>query len=345
MISVIIPVYNEGAALRRCLAGLWKQSIPRDGYEILVIDDGSVDGCCDGLEAEGVRVFRQKNQGPAAARNLGAGAARGDILLFIDADCVPTPTFMESVLRRFEAPDVVAVIGAYLTRQTGLVPRYVQLEFEQRYRRLMMRERIDFVGSHAVAFQRAAFLEAGGFRAELRMNEDVDLGYRLAESGRHIVFDPEALVYHEHPETVGQYFVTKFWKGYWRVVVYCTHPRKAISDSYTPHLLKVQAALACALVAAMIASLASRQALWIVAGCVVASTLSMSRFTWHAVHRSSMVALVSFPMLWVRSVAIGLGAGMGILAYGLKMLGLMPQPIARPIPADEPEDTGPSLGA
>jgi glycosyltransferase involved in cell wall biosynthesis len=337
MISVIIPVYNEGEALRRCIAGLRRQTIPKDGYEILVVDDGSVDGCTDGLEAEGVRVLRQRNQGPAGARNHGAAAAHGDLLLFIDADCVATPTFMERVLRRFERADVVAVIGAYLTRQKGIVPRYVQLEFEQRYRRLQLRERIDFVGSHAVAFRRAAFQEAGGFRAELRMNEDVDLGYRLAESGSYIVFEPEALVYHDHPETVRQYFTTKFWKGYWRVVVYCTHPQKAISDSYTPHLLKVQAALACGLVGTIVLSLFfSHRAWWLVLACVAASSLSMARFAWNAFRYSMIIGVASIPMLWVRSMALGLGAGTGLLAYGVKAMGFVPdQPVETVAATDE----------
>jgi len=78
-ISVIVPVYNGGRKIRRCVRALKQQNTERS-YEIIVVDDGSTDGSLQGIEAFGVRVVRQSNQGPAAARNLGVQEARGEIV-------------------------------------------------------------------------------------------------------------------------------------------------------------------------------------------------------------------------------------------------------------------------
>ena len=77
-ISVIVPSYNEGRKIRRCIRALKRQKTEKT-YEIIVIDDGSTDGSLQWLSGNGVRVHRQRNQGPAAARNLGVEKARGNV--------------------------------------------------------------------------------------------------------------------------------------------------------------------------------------------------------------------------------------------------------------------------
>src|SRR3954465_2170240 len=80
--SVVIPAYNAAGVLPACLAALREQTYPADGLEIIVVDDGSEDATPIIAAAAGARVLRQPNRGPAAARNQGAAAATGDIVLF-----------------------------------------------------------------------------------------------------------------------------------------------------------------------------------------------------------------------------------------------------------------------
>ena len=89
--SIIIPVYNTAKYVENCVASVLQQAFPVEAYEILLIDDGSVDASgalCDQLaqQYEQVRVFHQSNQGLSMARNKGISKAKGSYILFLDSD-------------------------------------------------------------------------------------------------------------------------------------------------------------------------------------------------------------------------------------------------------------------
>jgi exopolysaccharide biosynthesis polyprenyl glycosylphosphotransferase len=137
---------------------------------------------------------------------------------------------------------VVAVKGAYRTEQKGFVARFAQAEFENRFRKLSRRKYIDFVDTYSAGFKRDVFLALRGFdtRFPVANNEDVEFSYRMADHGHRMVFNPDAIVYHTHSETLLQYLRLKFGRAYWRVAVYHAFPGKMGRDSYTPQTLKVQ---------------------------------------------------------------------------------------------------------
>ena len=112
-ITVIIPVYNGRDFLRKCLEGLLSSTYP--SFEMLVVNDCSSDDSAEIAAAKGARVIStQMRSGPGAARNLAAEAAVGEILLFVDADVVVTPTTLGQVARRFEdLPEISALFGSY----------------------------------------------------------------------------------------------------------------------------------------------------------------------------------------------------------------------------------------
>src|SRR5262245_36251712 len=101
-IAAILPTRDRGQLLPRVLAGLWRQSLAFERFEVIVVDDGSTDDTLAVLEALGrglpLHVFRQKASGTAAARNLGVWAARAPILVFIDDDNAPDPWLLETHL-------------------------------------------------------------------------------------------------------------------------------------------------------------------------------------------------------------------------------------------------------
>lgn len=240
MISVVIPAYNAENSLALCLNALKKQSHRPD--EIIVVDDGSRDKTAQVAQQFGVTLIRQTNQGPAKARNEGVAAAQGDIILFTDADCAPDETWVEKMVQPLNDPQIDSVKGVYKTRQPGAAARLVQCEFEERYQLLKKSQWIDFVDAHAAAFRKTTFTEIGGFDPAFPQanNEDVDLSYRLADAGKKMVFAPQAVVYHQHPDSFKKYFRLKIGRGYWRMIVYKQHPGKAVRDSYTPQMLKFQ---------------------------------------------------------------------------------------------------------
>ena len=243
MISIIVPAYNAAQTLPACLAALQEQTHPPD--QIIVVDDGSQDQTAQVARAYGVQLLEQPHQGPAAARNLGIRQARGDIILLTDADCEPVPTWVAEMTRPFADPQVAGVKGSYRTHQQERVARLAQVEFEERYDLLERLSTIDFIDTSAAAFRLAALREMGGFDPAFpqAVSEDVEFSYRLARAGYRLVFNRQAVVYHRHPSTWCAYLRRKIKFGYWRMIVYRLHPGKALRDSYTPQLLKVQIVL------------------------------------------------------------------------------------------------------
>ena len=97
-VSIVVPTYRRPEQLARCLQALAELEYPTDRYEVVVVDDGSAEpdatriaSIC--LEA-GARLERQARSGPAAARNRGARAARGEFIAFLDDDCAPSPDWL-----------------------------------------------------------------------------------------------------------------------------------------------------------------------------------------------------------------------------------------------------------
>jgi glycosyltransferase involved in cell wall biosynthesis len=238
--SIIIPAFNASESIGRTLSAVLAQS--DETVEIIVVDDGSTDDTAEIVKRFPVKYIGQENRGPASARNLGAQNAQREIIIFLDSDCVPQAGWLQAMTAPFENPEISGVKGRYITRQKSLVARFVQLEFEERYRMLEKRKFIDFVDSYSAGFRQSAFQTVGSFDESFPKadNEDVDLSYKLANAGYKMVYAPSAVVEHTHPSNVKKYLKVKFGRGYWRTAVYRRHPSKALVDSYTPQTLKLQ---------------------------------------------------------------------------------------------------------
>ncbi len=314
VISIIIPAFNEEKNIARCLDGLRKQAGVREDCEIIVVDDGSTDTTREIAQGQGARVLAQSNQGAAAARNFGARNARGEIILFTDADCVPDSNWVAAMIEPFKESEVVGVGGMKKTRQTEFIPRFIQLEFDYRYDQVRAHRYIDFIDSGTAAYRREVFLKNNGFDTRLADAEDVELSFRLSQQGFKMAFAPGAMVYREHQTSLWEYLRLKFTYAYWRSFVYRRFPQKIASDSRTPQTQKIASGLALVLPFAILASFVWNQAVILVAAIIIfvlATTLPFVARYWK---RDPMVAFFSPMLIALAAGAVGWGVAIGTVS-------------------------------
>jgi len=312
--SIIIPTFNGSKRIGRCLEALLSQTAEQN-VEIIVVNDGSTDNTSDVVSRySGIRLISQANAGPAAARNRGAQEAKGEILLFTDDDCVPTPDWLCAMLAPFEDAQVVGAKGVYRTHQKRMAARFVQIEYEDRYHLMAGLDSIDFVDTYSAAFRRERFMEMSGYDTSfLVAAEDIDLSYRMSARGWKMKFIPSAIVYHTHPDTFWSYLKKKYKFAFWRMLAVRKNPGKGIKDSHTPQIMKLQLLFVPALVFAIGMDIVARPSISISLLVVVAFLLSTLPFTWRALRRDVAVGLLAPVVLAGRSVAQLLGVARGLI--------------------------------
>src|SRR5690606_36415521 len=169
---------NRPAPLHQCLAALKRQAYPPDAVEVIVVDDGSRQRLEPVVASfTGVRLIRQANAGPAAARNTGAAAATGDFLAFTDDDCAPHPGWLSAMAAELKRDSAVLVGGRCInalpnnpySATSQMILDVVNDVFNHDH------AHATFFASDNMAMSRRQFLEIGGFDASFRCSEDRDL--------------------------------------------------------------------------------------------------------------------------------------------------------------------------
>ena len=241
--------------------------------------------------------------------------ASGTILLFTDDDCVPMPDWLDAMLAPFKDPDVVGAKGVYRTRQKSLIARFVQLEYEDRYRLMAGLANIDFIDTYSAAFVRDRFLEMTGYDTSFPVAcaEDIELSYRMSMRGWKMKFAPRAIVYHTHPDTLSGYLKKKYKFAFWRVLAVRKNPSKGVKDSHTPQVMKLQLLFAPALLLAVAFDLVARPAVPASALVLTAFLLSTLPFALRAVRRDPLIGLLSPAILTARACAQFLGVTSGLI--------------------------------
>lgn len=197
-LSIIIPVYNTGHDLTRCLTALRASTFT--DYECVVVDDASTDDTPAIAAAHGARVVTlERNGGPARARNQGARQARGDYVVFLDADvCVHLDTLLRIDAHFRAEPGADAVMGSYddTPADGHFVSQYKNLFHHYVHQRSQRHAWTFWAGCGAV--RREVFLRCGGFDESYRRPcvEDIELGMRLRAAGHRIDLDPSIQVTH-----------------------------------------------------------------------------------------------------------------------------------------------------
>jgi glycosyltransferase involved in cell wall biosynthesis len=199
-ISVIVPVYNGGNFLQRCLEALFASDYAP--FEVIVVDDGSTDESAAIARARGARVIESERprSGPAAARNLAAKQAKGDVLLFVDADVVVKTDTLSKVADRFaQRPEISALFGSYDDEpfEKNFLSQYKNLQHHFVHQTSNSEASTFWAGLGAV--RRDVFLSVGGFDCEryaVPSIEDIELGVRLRAAGHRILLDRDIQAKH-----------------------------------------------------------------------------------------------------------------------------------------------------
>ncbi len=236
-VSVVVPVFNGEATIAACLESLVAQDYPKDRCEMIVVDNNSTDRTAAVAQSYPVRYVREDRiQGSYAARNRGIREAQGDIIAFTDADCVASPQWIQQGVAGFTDASVGGVAGAIQPLPpTTLAQRYATekgaLSQETALRGNSFRPAV----YTANAFYRKAVLEqAGLFDPTVKSGGDADLAWRVQERLRlGIAFCPEAVVHHEHRDTVRALLRQRKNYGYGSVLNYLKH-----RDQMGPRTLK-----------------------------------------------------------------------------------------------------------
>lgn len=231
-VSVIIPVRDQPDDLLDCLKALENVRYPGDKFEIIMVDDSSREKLEKVVTNPGIKIIRnEKSKGSAACRNIGAEAAKGEILAFLDADCIPGEDWLEELAPFFQYAWAGGV-GGYID---GYGDRNPLERYEKTFSSLNMGSRLIIEGKGESGFYvptanllvgREAFRSAGGFKEGMEVGEDVDFCWRLRECGYTLVYTPTGRVAHKHRNKLGKMLKRRFEYGTSEALLYRTHRDK-----------------------------------------------------------------------------------------------------------------------
>lgn len=215
LFSIIIPTYNRPERLRDCLISLVQLNDTDTPFEVIVVDDGGETNLepviAPFTKSLNIRLLRQSNAGPAAARNAGSFVAEGRYLAFSDDDCQPQSEWLQNLKRLFHRYPESVITG----RTVNSLPDNIfsitsQLLIDYLYRYYNADGcRGRFFTASNLAFPAGVFRELKGFDPSFpnAAGEDRELCRRWIENGRQVIYDPDIIVYHQHDLSL-----ISFWK-------------------------------------------------------------------------------------------------------------------------------------
>ena len=211
-ISVIIPVWNDATQLKKCLHSIEAQTLPRDRFEVIVVDNGSSDASRDVARSFSfVTLLEEHKSGSYAARNHGLAHARGNYVAFTDSDCEVAPDWLESGLRRASAiPNL------------GVLAGRIEVVFEQGhehkaasiYERLFafnqqLNVELGFAVTANWISPRELLVSVGGFDERLKSGGDSQLSRDLGKQGHQLLYANDVVVSHPARSSAADLFSKK----------------------------------------------------------------------------------------------------------------------------------------
>jgi glycosyltransferase involved in cell wall biosynthesis len=207
-LSFVVPAKNEESTIRLCLESILKEMI--QGDQLIVVDNGSTDKTIAIVKSfSNVLLLEKPDTSVGGLRNEGARVAGGDILGFIDADCVIRPGWRHKVIHSLRTPNVAATGAKYSLPKH---PHWIEMAWFSQRRKSS--GEVKYINSGNLAVKRDIFFQAGGFDESLITGEDAEFCWRLRSSALLVWEDPEIIAIHlGNPKDVLNFYKKQRWHG------------------------------------------------------------------------------------------------------------------------------------
>lgn len=211
-ISVIMPAFNEERHIEKTLHALSAQTLSMDAFEVVLVDNGSTDGtvdiACQFASKLSLEVVKKTGGTIGSVRNHGARLAKGEVLVFLDSDCVPPSTWLSDALRVRQAKSIwgahygVPEDGTWVSKLWG------------KYQAIQQEGDVSFIPTASLFIAAADFKSIGEFSESLETSEDVELSQRGRAYGLRVLAFPQlAVAHYGAPTTLQQFYRQNRWHG------------------------------------------------------------------------------------------------------------------------------------
>ncbi len=223
-VSIVIPAYNESENIEVCTNSLKNQNFPSEDYEIIVVDNNSKDNTLDIVKNLDVIHTVEYKRGPAATKNAGILLAKGNIIAFIDGDCIATKDWLKNIVSGFDKPDVGCVAGGIITMEDDNLSHMERFLIKKGY--LSQAQHIEhqflpFAATANAAYRKEVFDKIGLFDEKLFVGEDADLSWRMQLFTNYkIKYISDAAVFHPYESRPKRLFSQKRRHAYGSVMLY-----------------------------------------------------------------------------------------------------------------------------
>lgn len=211
MISVIVPAFNEEDYIGYCLESLDAQDFPRDQYEVIVVDNGSTDNTKKIAQEYSVKIIDHPVGNIGSVRNAGLNASCGDVIAFIDSDCVAGPDWLRNGFSLIMADkELGGLQGPCLSPKNGNLYQILWAPSESS----VSKKRINRLATGSCFFRSSIFEEVGVFNERIKSGEDTDLSKRIIERGYKLILDSGCAVVHlGFPNSFSEFILRQFFQG------------------------------------------------------------------------------------------------------------------------------------
>jgi len=303
-VSIIVASYNSADTIQECLQSLLAQDYPKDHIEILVMDGVSKDNTVQIAEQLGIKVISINFNAPAAY-NYAQKIVQHSILGFVDSDAKVEPEWLKKLVRYIDEPAVAGVSGSIETwNQTNPWAKSIGYELKNRYQRIG--KYTNRIATMNLLLKRSVLEEVGGWAENLPSQYDTDFGYRIAEQGYKITYEPNAVCYHYNRPTLKAFYRQQLQYGKNTLKLYLKHKKLAKGDEITDAGMNIQPLLLLsAAVLFCLGFVPSLHLLWIgppaiLIGMLLYFTYSALKIS-HQFHDKTAMRLII--LYFVRSVA------------------------------------------
>jgi O-antigen biosynthesis protein len=212
-ISVIVCTHNGSQTIAKCCEELLKLDYPN--YEVIVVDDGSTDRTAEIVRDFEVKLVQTENHGLSAARNVGANAATGDIIAYIDDDAWPDAHWLSYLALAYESGEYVGVGGPNIAPPSdGRVADAVANAPGGPIHVLLTDDVAEHIPGCNMSFRRSVLKSVGGFDPAFRVaGDDVDICWRIQAQGMKLGFTPAAMVWHRRRSSTHAYLRQQWGYG------------------------------------------------------------------------------------------------------------------------------------